>query len=190
MDALIFRNGHRITRLAEGTDGDGPYLRLEHRIPRPQRQAGPHWHPVLTEQWTVQEGRVRFRVAGKDIDAGPGDTVAAKAGQVHQFHTDSPDVVLRHEIRPPLRHWEMFQLWHRLDLAGKTTRNRMPRNPLAVALLWKYQDGYLAGIPAILQRFVLGGLAALARVTGYADRWLTGDGPTCRLRNRRSSGTG
>lgn len=174
MDALIFRNGHRVTRLAEGTDDDGPFLRLEHRIPRPQRQAGSHWHPVLAERWTVQQGRVCFRIAGTDIDAGPGETVAAEAGQVHRFRTVSPEVVLVHEIRPPLRHWQMFQLWQGLDAAGRTTRNRVPRNPLAVALLWKYQDGYLAGVPAVVQRIVLGGLAALARATGYEARWLTG----------------
>ncbi|MDA3646907.1 cupin domain-containing protein [Saccharopolyspora indica] len=174
MDTLIFRNGHRVTRLAEGRDDDGPFLRLEHRIPRPERQAGSHWHPALAERWTVQQGRVRFRVAGKDIDAGPGETVAAAAGQVHRFRTDSPEVVLLHEIRPPLRHWQMFQLWRSLDAAGRTTRNRVPRNPLAVALLWEYQDGYLAGVPAALQRIVLGGLAALARATGYEARCLAG----------------
>ncbi|MFI6869643.1 hypothetical protein [Nocardia sp. NPDC050406] len=41
-----------------------------------------------------------------------------------------------------------------------------------MALLWEYHDGYLAGIPAWLQRATLGVLARLARRTGYEDRWL------------------
>lgn len=57
----------------------------------------------------------------------------------------------------------MFELWHRLDVDGKTTPSGMPRNPLDVALLWELQDGYLAKIPAALQRVVFGGLARLAR---------------------------
>ncbi|WP_246023425.1 hypothetical protein [Nocardia yunnanensis] len=55
---------------------------------------------------------------------------------------------------------------------------------MALALLWKYQDGYLARIPVWLQRCLLGGLAALAHRTGYERRWLpaaplpVGDLPT------------
>ncbi|MGW5383737.1 cupin domain-containing protein [Nocardia sp. NPDC003963] len=168
---IIFRNGHRVTVLDEGTDADGAYLRLRHELPTPGRQAGPHWHPVLTETWTVRQGALVFRVDGREITAGPGDTVHAAARTVHEFRSEAPDTVLDHEIRPPLRHLEMFALWSALDGAGATTRSGVPRNPLALALLWDLQDGYLAGIPARLQRAILGSLAAIARRTGYADRW-------------------
>ncbi|MEV6322069.1 cupin domain-containing protein [Nocardia sp. NPDC051787] len=169
---LTFRNGHRVTLVAQGTDEHGPYLRLEHVLPRAERQAGPHWHPVLSERWTVRQGRLRFTVDGTEILAHPGDTVTAPAGAVHEFRSEVPGTVIDHEIRPPLRHWEMFRLWHNLDRAGKTTRGGVPRDPLALALLWDYQDGYLGGIPARLQRLVLGGLARLAVRLGYRSRWL------------------
>ncbi len=167
---LTFRNGHRVTLVDQGTDDRGPYLRLRHELPEPGRQAGPHWHPVLTEAWTVRQGAVRFRIDGRDILARPGDTVTAPAGAVHEFHNEARDTVLDHEIRPPLRHWQMFTLWSALDEAGATTGSGMPRNPLALALLWELQDGYLAGIPPLLQRIVFGSLATLARRTGYARR--------------------
>ncbi|WP_327147534.1 cupin domain-containing protein [Nocardia sp. NBC_01329] len=169
---ITFRNGHRVTVLDEGTDDTGPYLRLRHELPTPGRQAGPHWHPVLTEAWTVQQGRLAFRVDGQEIAAGPGETVRAAARTVHEFRSEVPDTVLDHEIRPPLRHLEMFTLWSALDRAGATTRSGAPRNPLALALLWELQDGYLAGIPAGIQRVIFGGLAAFARRTGYARRWI------------------
>ncbi|WP_406237945.1 hypothetical protein [Nocardia sp. NBC_01009] len=66
----------------------------------------------------------------------------------------------------------MFLLWHNLHAAGRSTRTRVARDPLAPALLWDYQDGYPAGIPARLQRAVLGGLAAIAKRAGYQRRWL------------------
>ncbi|MEU7767098.1 cupin domain-containing protein [Nocardia sp. NPDC049190] len=169
---LTFRNGHRVTFVANGTDEQGPYLRLEHILLRPERLAGPHWHPALGERWTVRRGRVRYRIDGVEIVASAGDTVDAPAGSVHEFWNEAPDTVIDHEIRPPLRHWEMFRLWHNLDRAGKTTRARVPRDPLALALLWDYQDGYLAGVPAWLQRSVLGSLARVARGCGYQRRWL------------------
>lgn len=169
---LTFRSGHRVTLLAEGTDEQGPYLRLRHELPNPGRQAGPHWHPVLTEQWTVHQGALRFRLDGRTVHARPGDTVTAPARTVHEFWSDEPDTVLEHEIRPPLRHRRMFELWCALDNAGKTTRSGVPRDPLALALLWEQQDGYLAGVPAWLQRAVLGPLAGFARRIGYERRWI------------------
>lgn len=174
---LTFRNGHRVTLMDQGTDDRGPYLRLRHDLPEPGRQAGPHWHPALSEEWTVRRGAVRFRVDGRDILAGPGDTVTAPARAVHEFHNETRDTVMDHEIRPPLRHWQMFTLWSVLDEAGATTGSGIPRNPLALALLWELQDGYLAGPPPALQRIVFGGLAAIARRTGYARRLRTSTEP-------------
>ncbi|WP_228000837.1 hypothetical protein [Nocardia australiensis] len=47
----------------------------------------------------------------------------------------------------------------------------MPRDLLALALLWDYQDGYLADIPAWLQRAALGSLARVTRRACYQHRW-------------------
>ncbi|MFD0362428.1 cupin domain-containing protein [Nocardia sp. GCM10030253] len=169
---LTFRNGHRVTLVAEGLDERGPYLRLKHLLPKADRQAGPHWHPELTESWTVRQGRLRFNVDGAQTVLGPGDSITAPPRAVHEFWSEAADTEFDHEIRPPLRHWQMFTLWHNLDAAGKTTRSGVPRDPLALALLWDYQDGYLAGIPSWLQRAVFGGLAAIAERAGYRRRWL------------------
>ncbi|MGW0248182.1 cupin domain-containing protein [Nocardia goodfellowii] len=170
--SLTFRNGHRVTFVEEGADERGRYLRLEHVLPEVGRQAGPHWHPVLAERWTVRRGRLRFRIDGAEVAAGQGDSAEAAAGVVHEFWSEEPGTIIDHEIRPPLRHWEMFRLWQALDAAGKTTKGGVPRDPLALALLWDYQDGYLGGIPAGLQRAVFGSLARLARRLGYERRWL------------------
>ncbi|MFC7448085.1 hypothetical protein [Rhodococcus daqingensis] len=111
-------------------------------------------------------------IDGTEVVVGQGDSAAAPAGAVHEFWSEAPDTRFDHEIRPPLRHWEMFRLWQALDTAGKTTKGGLPRDPLALALLWDHQDGYLGGIPAGLQRLLLGGLARLARRLGYERRWL------------------
>ncbi|MDO3650040.1 cupin domain-containing protein [Nocardia mangyaensis] len=165
-----FRNGHRVTLVDRGVDEQGAYLRLEHVMPSTGRQAGPHWHPELAETWAIRAGTMRFRIDGVEIVAGPGQTVTAPPRAVHEFWNEAPDTVLDHVIRPPLRHWEMFDFWTGLDNAHRTTAGRVPRNPLALALLWEYQDGYLAGPPVLLQRLMFGGLARLARRTGYARR--------------------
>jgi hypothetical protein len=116
----------------------------------------------------VEEGRMRFRVDGREFILGTGEGVTVHPRQVHRFWNESEGrLVLMHEVRPPGRHREMFELWHRLDLEGKTNRQGVPTSPLAIGLLWELQDGYLAGAPPVAQRLVFGGLARLARRIGY-----------------------
>lgn len=167
-DSLVHRDGHRVTFLGEGMDKEGDYLAIEHVWVRPGVMAGSHWHPILTEYFEVEQGRMRFRVDGREFTLGPGESVTVRPREVHRFWNEGEGrLVVRHEVRPPLRHREMFELWHRLDLAGKTTRQGVPRDPLWLALLWECQDGYVAGVPAFLQRFVFGALTRFARLLGY-----------------------
>lgn len=176
--ALVHRDGHRVRFLEQGTDKGGEYLLIEHVWTRPGMMAGPHWHPVLTESFAVEEGGMRFRVDGREFFLGPGERITVHPGQVHRFWNEVGEgrLVMVHEVRPPLRHRQMFELWHRLDLEGKTNRRGVPTNPLALGLLWERQDGYIAGLPASVQRLVFGGLARLARLVGYEDRWVSKPG--------------
>ena len=87
--------------------------------------------------------------------------VTVGPGEVHRFWNEGEGRLrVVHEVRPPGRHREMFELWHRLDLEGKTS---VPTSPLALGPLWELQDGYVAGVPAVTQWLVFGGLARLAR---------------------------
>jgi mannose-6-phosphate isomerase-like protein (cupin superfamily) len=171
-DALVHRDGHQVRFVEEGVDKEGEYLLIEHVWPRPGTMAGPHWHPVLTESFVVKKGRMRFRVDGREFLLSPGESVTIRSGEVHRFWNEGEEsLVMMHEVRPPLRHREMFELWHRLDLKGKTNRQGVPTNPLALGLLWERQDGYIAGLPEYIQSIVFGGLARLARLVGYENRW-------------------
>lgn len=166
-DTLVFGNGTRRTFVEEGVDEGGAYLLMRHVEPRPGQLAGAHWHPVLRETWRVEEGRMRFRVGGREGEIQAGEEVTALPREVHEFwNAGEGPLVVAHEIRPPGRHRAMFELWHRLDGAGKTNRQGVPRNPLWLGLLWERMDGYIAGPPAAVQRIVFGGLARLARLFG------------------------
>lgn len=155
--AVVSRRAY-VRFLEEEVDEGGEYLRIEHAWPHPGPMAGPHWHPVLAETFVVREGRMRFRVDGWEFVLSPGETVTVRPREVHRFWNDGGGrLIVVYEVRPPLRHREMFELWHRLDLEGKTNRRGVPTNPLALGLLWERQDGYVAGLPAFVQRLVFGG---------------------------------
>jgi mannose-6-phosphate isomerase-like protein (cupin superfamily) len=175
---LVHRDGHRVAFLEEGTDGRSNYLLIEHVWMRPGMMAGPHWHPVLVERFRVLESRMRFRVDGREFFVRPGEGVTVRPGEVHRFwNTGKGRLRVIHEVRPPGHHREMFEMWHELDLAGKTNRHGVPKDPLALGLLWELQDGYLAGVPVSLQELSFGTLARLAHLVGYEEKW---GKPTCR----------
>ena len=51
---------------------------------QPGRGPGPHRHPYDEVQF-VREGRGRWNVNGEEFEAGAGDILVIKAGEVHSF---------------------------------------------------------------------------------------------------------
>lgn len=150
---------------------DGPTtLRLRHRTMRVTRLAGPHWHPELTETFTVRRGRLGVRVDGLWHSLGPGESVTIPARAVHESRVEAAELEMEHEIRPPGRHRQMFELMFALDRRGLLGPGGVPLDPLALGVLWRFQDGYLVGVPPVVQRVVFGGLDRLARITGRHRR--------------------
>ena len=169
--------GGRTDVLAEGVDEQGPYVRFRHRTRHQGRMAGPHWHPALTERFTLVGGALRIVLDGQVMTPMSGETITVAPHRVHEFgHDGDGELVFDHEVRPPGQHRAMFELMHALDATGRLTRAGLPRNPLAIGLLWGMQDGYIVGPPPWLQNVLLGGLDRLARRLGLHRRLATAVG--------------
>lgn len=165
---LQYPGGQTVTWLEQGTDANGEFLIVEHILNRTGAVNGPHWHPILSETFSIEQGTIRFKVDGKETVLGPGGKVTILPGQVHQFWNEGADpLIMIHEIRPPGLHWHMFSLMHKLESEGKLNRKGIPRNPLWIGLAWEAMDGYLAGPPIPIQKIVFGSLARLAKALGY-----------------------
>ncbi|MFS0722541.1 cupin domain-containing protein [Paenibacillus sp. 1P07SE] len=165
---LVHPSGQVVTFMDHGTDEKGDFVIVEHKIPKQGALNGPHWHPELTESFTVVEGSMRFRVDGKERVVQAGERITILPRQVHQFwNISEAGLTAIHEIRPPGRHWQMFKVVHKLESEGKMNSKGIPRNPLWLGVAWESIDGYLQGPPLVVQRVVLGGLAKLARLLGY-----------------------
>jgi quercetin dioxygenase-like cupin family protein len=67
----------------------------------PGRGPGPHRHPYDEVQF-IREGRARYVVNGDEFEAGAGDILVIKAGEVHSFTAigDSPLVQLDVHLSP------------------------------------------------------------------------------------------
>jgi quercetin dioxygenase-like cupin family protein len=67
----------------------------------PGKGPGPHRHPYDEVQF-IREGRGRYKVDGKEFEAGAGDILVIKAGEVHEFKAigDSPLVQVDVHLSP------------------------------------------------------------------------------------------
>jgi quercetin dioxygenase-like cupin family protein len=68
---------------------------------QPGRGPGPHRHPYDEVQF-IREGRGLYTVEGVEFEAGPGDILVIKAGEVHGFKCigDEPLVQLDVHLSP------------------------------------------------------------------------------------------
>jgi quercetin dioxygenase-like cupin family protein len=68
---------------------------------QPGRGPGPHRHPYDEVQF-IREGRGRYTVNGEEFEAGAGDILVIKAGEIHGFKCigDSPLVQVDVHLSP------------------------------------------------------------------------------------------
>jgi quercetin dioxygenase-like cupin family protein len=96
----------RIIRSADETGGE--LLVMEAHWSDPNHATPAHVHPAMEERWHVLEGEVGFRIDGRETQAGPGDSVTAAPGVLHEnWNAGDGPALMRIELRPPLR-WEDF----------------------------------------------------------------------------------
>jgi len=137
-----------------------------------------HVHPSQTERFEVVEGRMRFRVGGRTVEAGPGDVVEVAPGVRHGFANPGDDYArVRVEVRPALAMEEMFAEVIAMAEAGRMTHRGMPRNLLDLAVLARTYDdeAHAPFLGRRLQRLLLAPFV-------FAARWL-------RRRPRPAAGT-
>lgn len=67
----------------------------------PGRGPGPHHHPYDEVQF-IREGRARYVVNGEEFEAGAGDILVIKAGEIHSFTAigDAPLVQVDVHLNP------------------------------------------------------------------------------------------
>lgn len=162
---LVHPDGRRIIFVDKGTDTKGSCLIVEHFLTRPGAINGPHWHPGLTETFTIKKGKMKFRVDDQELILEANQQVTVLPNQVHQFwNISETETQFIHEIRPPGKHQKMFELVHRLECEGKMNAKGIPTNPLWLGLLWECMDGYIEGPPPWVQTIFFKSLAFFARI--------------------------
>ncbi len=160
-EVLIFH------RTARETDGESV---LVEAIVRPHGfVAAAHVHPYQSERFEILEGRLGFRIDGKEHEAGPGEVAMVPPGTPHRFwNAGDQDARFQCEIRPALQFESLIETMFTLAAQGKTNRKGLP-NPLQLAVIARahFDTVRLPFPPAALQRAGLALGAPVGRLLGY-----------------------
>jgi quercetin dioxygenase-like cupin family protein len=164
-------SGERITIPASHPDGN--VLDWELVLAAGGRVPSSHAHPEQEERFTVLEGRMRFRVGGRRITAGQGQTVTVPPGTVHHF-ANASDQPARVAVRtsPALGMHALLETAAALAQYQYAAARRLP-SPVDLALFMRDFEREVRApyLPSALVRAVISPAAWLARRSGLDARY-------------------
>jgi quercetin dioxygenase-like cupin family protein len=158
--------GEHFTFTETAASSDGELLAFELGLRPGGAVPIPHVHPIQAERFEVVEGRMRFRVGFRTVEAGAGDVVEIAPGVMHGFaNAGDREARVRVEVRPALAMEEMFGEVIAMARAGRMSKRGMPRNPLDLALLARTydQEAHAPFMTVGLQRLLLAPLVFAAK---------------------------
>jgi len=166
-------SGEQITIRADAADDRRSVLEWELLLAPGGRVPSSHAHPEQEECFTVLEGRMRFRVGGRRITAGPGDTVVVPPGTVHHFaNAGSRPARVSVQTRPALSMQELLETAAAMAQAQHAAARRLP-SPVDLALFMRDFEREVRApyLPAALVRAVIRPAAWLAERCGRDARY-------------------
>jgi mannose-6-phosphate isomerase-like protein (cupin superfamily) len=133
------------------------------------RVVGEHRHPTLVERFTVLEGELTVKRAGKIGILHEGQTAVIERGVWHDWwNAADRDARVRVEVTPGERFVHMIETFFGLARLGHTDAKGMP-NLFQLALTAREFSDIVVfrSPPLMVQRALFGGLAPAARWRGY-----------------------
>ena len=165
--------GERLRFLETSSETNGESVLVECTVQANGFVAAAHVHPKQAERFEVESGVITFKLAGKEIVAGAGDTVIVPAGVSHKFwNAGETEATFVCEVTPALQFERLLETMFALAADGKTNRKGIP-NPLRLAVIANdhFEDVRLPFPPAWMQKAGLAMGAPLGRLLGYEPQY-------------------
>jgi quercetin dioxygenase-like cupin family protein len=169
-----------------GTEESGGELLVADLYVRPGGAvAGEHVHARIEEWFTVQEGRIGFRLDGRESIARPNVRLHLPAGVAHDWwNAGEEEARVVVEVRPGTRFEEMIKNLYGLAQDGKTDAKGMPNLLQAALFAREFEDVlWFTKPPRPVQKVLFTALAPVARFLGYRGSYpeYLGRGPSERI---------
>lgn len=157
--------GAWVTWLPDGEDG------VIERVIKPRTgKADPHVHLDYVERFEVLAGTATLEVDGREVTAGPGETVELPRGTGHRnpYNVTDSDLRLRHRASPGSAFIEAFVSSLGEHMANDTVNEQGEFSDLQlfVVLHGTRAQSFRTGIPVALQKPVIAVGAWIGRLRG------------------------
>jgi quercetin dioxygenase-like cupin family protein len=166
-------SGEQITIRATATETGGTVLEWDLVLAPGGRVPSSHAHPEQEECFTVLAGTMKFRVAGRRVTAGPGDTVRVPPGTVHHFaNAGSVPARVAVQTRPALSMAELLETAAAMAQDQHAAARRLP-SALDLALFMRDFEREVRApyLPPAAVRAIIRPLSWLARRYGLDARY-------------------
>jgi quercetin dioxygenase-like cupin family protein len=166
-------SGERIVIHESAARGGPSQLAWELLLAPGGRVPSRHAHPGQEERFTVVDGRMRFRINGRRVVAGAGDTVVVPPGTVHSFANAGPEPArVLVTTAPALEMAELLRTAAAMAREQHSAGRSMPRLlDLALFMSDFEREVRAPYLPAGLVRLVMRTLARLAGARGLDSRY-------------------
>jgi quercetin dioxygenase-like cupin family protein len=166
-------SGERIAIRETGAQTGGRLLAWELSLAPRGRVPSGHAHPSQEERFMVLEGSMRFRVAGRRVAVGPGETVTVPPDTAHHFANAGPGTArLAVETRPALAMEGMLRTAAALAQEQHAAGRRLPSLVDLALFMNEFEREVRAPyLPRRLVRLVMRTIASLARLGGFDARY-------------------
>jgi quercetin dioxygenase-like cupin family protein len=165
--------GERMTFLETAAETRGDRVVIELHADPGASVAAAHVHPGQWETFDVVAGTLGAKVAGRTLEAVPGQTVGVAPGVSHTWWNAGDDeLVFRCAISPALQFESLIETMFSLAADGKTNAKGMP-NPFRLAVIANahFDTVRLPVVPAWMQRTALAMGAPFGRAIGYGTTY-------------------
>jgi quercetin dioxygenase-like cupin family protein len=156
----------RITFLKTAQETNGEYLLAQLEV-APGGSNVMHYHTTFTEEFRVIDGQLNVSLNGEEKILKVGDSAFVPKMAHHRFYnvTDNYATAMV-ELRPARNFEKSLRIAYGLARDGKTNEKSLPKNIWHLALLFQLGEGYIPGLPLLVQRGIFGTLASIAKFLG------------------------
>jgi mannose-6-phosphate isomerase-like protein (cupin superfamily) len=165
--------GEALTMLISEDENGGACQLYEVRLPPHWPSPPMHYHVDFTETFTVKEGKLDIYVGReqKRLLLLAGESVTAEIRQLHRFANEHDEpVTFTVETKPAGGVVKAFQMAYGIANDGGAAKDGLPKNPIARLVFVKTAQGYLPGIPRVVQVLVFSCASFAATITGMDKR--------------------
>ena len=168
----VFENpvtGERVVVRVGSEESAGDLLVADLYVRSGGAVAGEHVHTRIEEWFTVRNGRVGFRIDGRETVAPHGQRMHVPTGTAHDWwNAGEEEAHIVVEVRPGARFEEMILNLYGLAQDGKTDGRGMPSLLQAALFAREFEDVLrFTKPPLVVQRLLFAALSPIARVLGY-----------------------